>query len=55
MTAHRWHWPQRGPQSPNAAVGIMVESPNTCGGCGRRIVFVEGYELRREYWRAIRG
>lgn len=24
-----------------------------CGHCGATIVFVQGYELRRDYWRAI--
>lgn len=23
----------------------------TCGACRKRIVFVEGFELRRDYWR----
>lgn len=45
-----WHWPTGGigHAAPNGA-------RSTCIHCDRPIVFIEGYELRRSYWRAIRA
>lgn len=46
------HRPPEGSYQPD---GIpTAPSPNTCVSCGRRIVFIAGYELRRSYWRATK-
>ncbi len=58
MTTHRWHHPAPGTRDD---VGDLAIADHTvpyakgthaiCNGCRKPIVFVEGYEMRRDYWR----
>lgn len=60
-SGHRLHYPAAGSRDDLPAGAVDHATPYrpgahaVCGGCARPIVFIEGYELRRDYWRATGG
>lgn len=57
-----WHTPERaegrsyvlpGHPVPIGTVPFEPKERGECFRCGKPIVFVQGYEMRRDYWRLV--